>query len=176
MEQLKELRSCDAPSAPPVNNPPNEENAPPSGLHARKALEQGSFGLRRALSLQLVVAQRLVRVICKNCSEDHVPTPSEHEWLRVELGVDVDAHTYKHGTGCTYCNGTGYLGRTGVYEFLEMTKSLVEAVNHSDLNVFYKAAREQMAGNTLGHDAMRLVVDGRTTIDEAMRISNESED
>ena len=57
-----------------------------------------------------------------------------------------------------------------------MTKSLVEAVNHSDLNVFYKAAREQMAGNTLGHDAMRLVVEGRTSIDEAMRISNESED
>ncbi len=154
-----------------------------STLHTNDALSTPirllDMGVPRymvALSLQLVVAQRLVRVICKNCSEDHVPTPSEHEWLRVELGVDVDAHTYKHGTGCTYCNGTGYLGRTGVYEFLEMTKSLVEAVNHSDLNVFYKAAREQMAGNTLGHDAMRLVVDGRTTIDEAMRISNESED
>jgi MSHA biogenesis protein MshE len=70
----------------------------------------------------------------------------------------------------------GYTGRTGVYEVLEMTNELVEAINHDDTGVFVQAARKQMAGQTLRRDAVRLVVNGKTSIDEAMRISNQFED
>jgi MSHA biogenesis protein MshE len=129
-----------------------------------------------ALSLQMVLAQRLVRVICENCAEAHVPAPHEHEWLRFELGERVDSHRYLHGRGCAHCGGTGYQGRTGVYEMLEMTNELVEAINSDDTGIFVQAARQQMAGETLRRDAIRLVVQGRTTIDEAMRISNQFED
>jgi MSHA biogenesis protein MshE len=129
-----------------------------------------------ALSLQMVLAQRLVRVICENCAEAHVPAPHEHEWLRFELGERVDSHRYLHGRGCAHCGGTGYQGRTGVYEMLEMTNELVEAINSDDTGIFVQAARQQMAGETLRRDAVRLVVQGRTTIDEAMRISNQFED
>lgn len=129
-----------------------------------------------ALSLQMVLAQRLVRVICENCAEAHVPAPHEHEWLRFELGDRVDSHRYLHGRGCAHCGGTGYQGRTGVYEMLEMTNELVEAINSDDTGIFVQAARQQMAGETLRRDAVRLVVQGRTTIDEAMRISNQFED
>ncbi len=73
-------------------------------------------------------------------------------------------------------NGMGYQGRTGVYEMLEMTNELVEAINHDDTGVFVQAARKQMAGQTLRRDAVRLVVNGKTSIDEAMRISNQFED
>jgi MSHA biogenesis protein MshE len=130
-----------------------------------------------ALSLQLVVAQRLVRLICANCSEACKPTPGEAEWLRTELGGEAAAsHEFRHGTGCSYCNSTGYRGRTGVYEILEMTKAVVEAANRDDTNAFMQAANEQLKDKSLRHDALRLVLEGKTTIEEAMRISNESED
>ncbi|MES2356378.1 MAG: GspE/PulE family protein [Pseudomonadota bacterium] len=129
-----------------------------------------------ALSLQLIIAQRLVRLICESCVKPYAPQAHEHQWLRYEFGDNVDAHRYMHGTGCTHCNGTGYQGRTGVYEMLEMSERVIEAANQDDPGVFLQAARLQMAGNTLRRDAVRLVALGRTTIEEAMRISNQTED
>jgi len=85
----------------------------------------------------------------------------------------VDSHEYKHGLGCSHCANTGYQGRQAAYELLEMTNSLVEALNRGDPNEFMALGREQMAGNTLRRDAVRLVLNGRTTIDEAMRISTQ---
>jgi MSHA biogenesis protein MshE len=80
------------------------------------------------------------------------------------------------GRGCTHCNGTGYLGRSGVYEMLEMTRPVVEAANQADPAVFVQAARKQMEGQTLRDHAVELVLAGRTTVDEAMRISSQFED
>ncbi|MES2297874.1 MAG: GspE/PulE family protein [Pseudomonadota bacterium] len=127
-------------------------------------------------SLQAVLAQRLVRVICESCTAPHTPTPTEHEWLRAELGELVDKNQYFAGKGCSHCNGMGYRGRTGVYELLEMTRPVVEAANNPDPSVFLRAAHAEMAGNTLRRHAVDLVVQGRTTIVEAMRISNQLED
>ena len=141
-----------------------------------RLLDMGVPRYMVALSLQLVLAQRLVRVICSNCAEPHAPAPHEHEWLRYELGDTVDQRRYLKGRGCAHCGGTGYQGRTGVFEMLEMTNEIVEAINSDDTGIFVQAARKQMAGETLRRDAVRLVVKGRTTIDEAMRISNQFED
>jgi MSHA biogenesis protein MshE len=141
-----------------------------------RLLDMGVPRYMVALSLQMVLAQRLVRVSCENCVEVHTPAPHEHEWLRYELGDKIDSYTYKQGRGCAHCGGTGYSGRTGVYEMLEMTNELVESINRDDTGDFVQTARTQMAGETLRRDAVRLVVQGRTTIDEAMRISNQFED
>ena len=138
-----------------------------------RLLDMGAPRYMVALSLQLVVAQRLLRVICDSCSEDYQPLPSEHEWLRSELGDRVDDHVYKHGRGCSYCNGTGFVGRTGVYEMLEMTKPVVEAANQDDVRAFMKIAREQIGRNTLRHHAAELAASGRTSPNEAMRISSQ---
>ena len=147
-----------------------------STLHTNDALSTPirliDMGVPRymvALSLQLVLAQRLVRLVCPGCGEDHVPDAQEREWLRLELGNHVDGHPFRRGRGCHSCNDTGYSGRTGVYEFIEMTSELVEAMNHGDPSAFSAAARRQMAGRTLRRDAVRLALEGRTTIDEAMR-------
>ncbi|MDO9236745.1 MAG: ATPase, T2SS/T4P/T4SS family [Aquabacterium sp.] len=126
-----------------------------------------------ALSLQLVVAQRLVRTICQSCAIPHTPSPQELVWLRGQLGSDADNATFKFGKGCPECNDSGFRGRTGVYEFLEMTLGLIDALNHPEPGVFAKAAREAMGGRTLRRDAAVLVTQGRTTIDEAMRVSAE---
>ena len=127
-------------------------------------------------SLQAVLAQRLVRVICESCSTPYLPTPNEYEWLRLELGELVERNQYFHGKGCSHCNGMGYRGRTGVYELLEITRAVADAANHADPSHFMKVATAQMAGDTLRRHAVQLVVQGRTTVMEAMRISNQSED
>jgi MSHA biogenesis protein MshE len=127
-------------------------------------------------SLQAVLAQRLVRVICESCTTPYTPSPTEHEWLRLELGDKVDMGRYFHGKGCSHCNGMGYRGRTGVYELLEMTGAVVDAANDPDPGHFLKVAQAQMAGMTLRRHAVQLVVQGRTTVAEAMRISNQFED
>ena len=139
-------------------------------------LDMGVPSYMVASSIQVVLAQRLLRVICVSCSTAADLKPTEHEWLRAELGDTVGAHSFKHGRGCPHCNGTGYRGRTGIFEMLEMTESLADAANHHEPAYFMKAAYAQMAGQTLRMHAVALAVAGRTTVAEAMRISNQFED
>jgi MSHA biogenesis protein MshE len=127
-------------------------------------------------SLQAVLAQRLVRLICESCSTPHSPTPAEHEWLCAEMGELADRTQVFHGKGCSHCNGLGYRGRTGVFELLEMTRRVTDAASHPDPSHFMKVAQAEMAGDTMRHHAVELVVQGRTTVSEAMRISHQLED
>ncbi|MES2017245.1 MAG: GspE/PulE family protein [Pseudomonadota bacterium] len=127
-------------------------------------------------ALQAVLAQRLVRKICESCTTPYEITPTERAFLRSELADTVDNVKYFHGKGCSHCNGMGYRGRTGVYELLEMTKDVIDAANHPDPAHFLKAAHAEMKGETLRRHAVQLVVAGRTTVSEAMRISNQVED
>ena len=140
-----------------------------------RLIDMGAPRYMVALSLQLVIAQRLVRVICESCSENHTLLPNHLEWLRQELGGSDAIHP-KRGKGCTHCNGTGYMGRTGIYEMLEMTAPVVQAANNENVQNFIEAAREQLAGNTLRRHAAMLAAAGMTTVEEAMRISNQFED
>ncbi|MBC8479157.1 MAG: Flp pilus assembly complex ATPase component TadA, partial [FCB group bacterium] len=74
-------------------------------------------------SLNLVMAQRLVRVICEKCKEAY--TPTEHEIER--LGMDADeiaGEEFFHGKGCSHCRYTGYKGRTAIHEILEVTQTV----------------------------------------------------
>ncbi|MBD8542903.1 MAG: GspE/PulE family protein [Massilia sp.] len=127
-------------------------------------------------SLQAVLAQRLVRVICESCTVDYQPAANEVEWLRSELKELAATTRFFHGKGCSHCNGTGYRGRTGVYELLEMTRAVTEAVNHPDPAHFLKVAQAEMRGDTLRRHAVSLAVQGRSTISEAMRVSNQFDD
>ena len=80
------------------------------------------------------------------------------------------------GQGCARCNGTGYLGRLGVYEMLEMSPELVRATHNQDATAFAERARAQLAGKTLRDGALALVRAGRTSIAEAIRVSSHAED
>src|SRR5690606_14687789 len=113
-----------------------------------RLLDMGAPRYLVALSLQMVIAQRLVRVICESCAEPYELLPAESEWLAYEVKAPLNGHTYSKGKGCSNCNGTGYLGRTGVYEMLEMTKPVVEAANRDDPAHFIEAATREMAGET----------------------------
>jgi MSHA biogenesis protein MshE len=136
-----------------------------------RLLDMGVPPYMVAMSLNLVLAQRLLRVVCENCAKPHRPTAQEQEWLRTEMDERPTGGGFAKGIGCSQCNGTGYVGRTGVYEMLEMTHTLVEAANHEKPAEFVRMARQQIGNATLTHDAVRLALTGRTSIDEAMRIS-----
>ncbi len=129
-----------------------------------------------ASSVQCVLAQRLLRRVCDSCREVHEPTPQEVEWLEGEGIVRGAWGELVHGRGCSHCNGTGYHGRMGVYEMLEMTQDLVDAAAHDDNTHFMQAARNYLKDRTLLDAALNEMKLGHTSIAEVMRISNQVED
>ena len=155
-----------------------------STLHTKDALstpirliDMGAPHYMVATSLQAVVAQRLVRLVCESCAQPHKPDEFEQSWLVVhETAEAVGTGRYMRGRGCSNCNGTGYAGRLGVYELLEMTLDLVRAANRNDPNLFTEIAKKQMEGQTLGRNAFRLAAQGRTTLSEAIRVASAQED
>jgi len=152
-----------------------------STLHVREAasapmrlLDMGVPRYMVATALQAVIAQRLIRLICKSCGEDHSPTPQERRFVEAGWGGSGQGG-YRKGKGCTHCNGSGYRGRSGVYEMLEMTPRLVEAAAKEDVGAFVRIAEEEMAGHRFVHHAAELAANGRTTLHEVMRISHSEE-
>jgi len=141
-----------------------------------RLLDMGVPRFMVALSLQLVMAQRLVRVICPHCRTLSQPGPAEHAWLNLSVDEGEPIPEIYRGAGCNQCNNSGYQGRTGVYEYLEMNNEIVDALNHGDPSAYITVARRQMLGNTLRADLLRLVRAGRTTVDEAMRITGQQAD
>jgi MSHA biogenesis protein MshE len=128
-----------------------------------------------AMSLLGVMAQRLVRLICPHCAVEHAPNETERVWLRQVLPAEEIPAFFKHGKGCQHCNRTGYLGRVGLYELLEMTNELALAANMPDTNVFITKAREKLKGQTLRDQSLQLALQGKTTLDEIMRVDNQFE-
>jgi MSHA biogenesis protein MshE len=140
-----------------------------------RLIDMGVAPFLVATSLQGVLAQRLVRKVCSRCSQDVPLEPQDQAWLNMALG-EAGPSVQRAGHGCDQCNGTGYAGRTGVYEFLEMSRALVDAATHANPNEFLKAARAQLGIHTLRHHAAQLVVAGVTTVDEAVKISHQMDD
>jgi MSHA biogenesis protein MshE len=114
--------------------------------------------------------------VCESCAEPYTPTPQEAAWAGEEGQRAAAAPRYVHGKGCTHCNGSGYSGRTGVYELLDMPPDLVQAIGHRDPTVFMRAAHARLAGQTLRSHALALAAAGRTTLTEAMRVTSQVED
>mgnify|MGYP006122674571 FL=1 len=147
-----------------------------STLHARDAmstpfrlLDMAVEPFMVATSLQAVIAQRLVRMNCVKCLEPHVPSAQEEAWLNVMIKPE-ESLSPQHGRGCLSCSGTGYRGRQGVYEWLEMDSALIQAASESDPTQFMHAARQRMVGHTLADHSLELVRQGRTTLAEALRV------
>jgi len=127
-------------------------------------------------SVQAVLAQRLLRRVCEGCSEPHVPTPQEGEWLTAKGVPSAQWKGLLRGRGCPQCNGSGYRGRMGVYEMLEMGREMTEAAAHGEAAHFIQAARQHMKGKTLLDHALEQMKQGQTTVAEVMRISIQAEE
>ena len=121
-----------------------------------------------ASSTRALMAQRLVRKVCKRCGAPYTPTDSEMKALSLDPSSLASAKVMR-GTGCTECSETGYRGRFGIFEIFviddEARKLIYECVPSS---VLRRRARE-MGMRTLREDGVRKVVAGLTTPDEVIR-------
>jgi len=118
-------------------------------------------------SVNLVVAQRLARVICRNCKE---PVDTPPETLR-ELGADGAAFTCYRGTGCTQCSGTGYRGRIALYEVMPMWDDLREQVLAGGSATEIKRTSISNGMRTLRQSGLTKVREGLTSLEEVMRVT-----
>jgi len=119
-------------------------------------------------ALNAVLAQRLVRKVCPHCKEEFTPSDDMKEFLTLQ-GFASDK-TFR-GKGCDRCRKTGYSGRLGIYELLVMDDSLRDMVtSNPDVNHLRKLCRERGLV-TLREDGFRKVMNGLTTVDEILRVT-----
>lgn len=121
-------------------------------------------------SLEMVVAQRLVRLICESCKE---PIAIEEAGrLRDELGVELPDVLYR-GRGCRACQNTGYRGRTGIFELMPVSDAIRELVLRRESAGRVRQVAIQEGMSSLRQDGWRLVREGRTTLEEVLRVTKD---
>lgn len=119
-------------------------------------------------SLVAVMAQRLVRLLCTDCRESVEATSAERELLGVE---GDDAIELYHAKGCTKCNLTGYRGRTGIYELIEVDEALRTAIHEGvGEQAMLEIARRSYPG--IQADGRRRILAGETTLEEVLRVTS----
>jgi len=143
---------------------------------AMRLIDMGVEPFLVASSLLGVVAQRLIRKVCDNCAEAYEPTSQEKVWLsQFDLApLDLEAG-FVHGRGCYQCGNSGYRGRMGVYEMLELNEGMLDSLRRQDLSGFTREARESHLYRPLGLCAMDFALQGITTLEEVARVAATSE-
>lgn len=120
-----------------------------------------------ASSVRAIMAQRLVRRVCKNCAAPYTPTPEEIRLLNLDEDYIKNA-SFKKGRGCSVCGNTGYKGRMGIYEIFVLGEEIQELVfNKSASNIIRDAARKG-GMRTLREDGLRKAAAGNTTLEEVL--------
>ncbi len=138
---------------------------------AMRLIDMGLEPYLVAASTQAILAQRLVRKLCDNCKTPRMLDPSEEAWLKNSLGEQTELDGFQEGAGCNQCNHTGYHGRIGVYELLEIDHVLADALRRNSPADFENAARAQAGYRPLVLNALDYARQGITSLAEAMRLS-----
>lgn len=118
-------------------------------------------------ALNLVIAQRLVRTICPKCKKEKENIPDE---IYEKLGIDKSTKIYE-GAGCNACGGSGYKGRTAIFEMLKITKELKAAIAKGATDVELRDIAYKQGLVTLRNAAISKMIEGRTTIDEVFSVT-----
>ncbi|MCW8918186.1 MAG: GspE/PulE family protein [Gammaproteobacteria bacterium] len=142
---------------------------------AIRLIDMGIPGYMVATSLEAIVAQRLLRRICEGCISNYEPSVQERAWLKKMLPEGFAQLQLRHGSGCPHCNNTGYRGRIGVFELLELDEPMADALRRNDSSAFAKAAAASPNFRSLTRNALDFASDGITTLAEVLRISSDDE-
>ena len=143
---------------------------------ATRLIDMGVEPFLAASSIRAIVAQRLVRKLCEECAEPQTLSKDEHAWMARYL----DEHLVLNGTprrpvGCHRCNQTGFRGRIGIFEMLKMDDNLADALRRGDNALFVDRANAQSEFKSLLVSALEHVINGVTTIKEAIRVAQQFE-
>lgn len=137
---------------------------------AIRLIDMGAAPYLVATSLRGVLAQRLVRRICENCKTEKAPSAQEQAWVRY-LKPDMGETNFFTGRGCNSCNQTGYKGRIGVFEFLEMNEEMMDALRDNDTQGFVNATKANKDFVPLSHMALDYAAEGKTSLDEVFKVA-----
>ncbi|EIJ2832837.1 GspE/PulE family protein [Vibrio parahaemolyticus] len=136
---------------------------------ALRMIDMGAPGYLVASAVRAVVAQRLVRRVCPDCkTQDHLDE-SRQQWLAGRFPNQVGV-TFHKGAGCQNCNLTGYRGRIGVFEMLELEHEMMDKLRANDAVGFAQAARRSENYKPLLASAMELALQGAVSLDEVMTL------
>jgi type IV pilus assembly protein PilB len=119
-------------------------------------------------TLLAVLAQRLVRTICKKCRTPFEPTENQLSLLNLSPH-DIGDKVFYYGRGCANCNDTGYKGRRGIYELLVISEPIRTLINERAPTVVLRQKAVELGMVTLREDGMRGIFDGDTTIEEVLK-------
>ena len=137
---------------------------------AMRLIDMGAPAYLVASSLRAIIAQRLVRRICNDCRVPYLPDHQEISWLKY-LGEDVTEAQFSKGQGCTACNHSGYKGRVGIFELLEMDDAMMDALRVNDTQGFAKAAKNSANFSPLSTMALNYAKQGVTSLDEVFKVA-----
>ncbi|ELI6447899.1 TPA: GspE/PulE family protein [Photobacterium damselae] len=145
-----------------------------STLHTNNAIDSAlrmidmeAPGYLVASAVRAVLAQRLVRRICPECKEPVALAPQQQVWLESRY-PQLSQHTFHYGRGCQNCNFSGYRGRIGVFELLEIDMPMMDALRDNNAVLFGQLARNSQSYKPLIESAMELAMAGTTSIDEVL--------
>ncbi|PAW77531.1 MAG: pilus assembly protein PilB [Verrucomicrobia bacterium Tous-C9LFEB] len=119
-------------------------------------------------TLEGILAQRLVRKICPGCKTPYEPT----EAILQQIGLaahEIGDKTFYYGRGCDECNNTGYKGRKGIYELLDITEPIRELISQRAPSIVIRQKAIELGMTTLRADGLRSIFDGETTIEEVLK-------
>jgi len=137
---------------------------------ALRLLDMGAAGFLVGSSLRAIIAQRLVRRVCESCVEEYKPESQELLWLTNLAGEKAKATKYVQGKGCQSCQYTGYKGRIGVFELLEMNEPMMAALKRDDAEAFTRFSKENPTFTPLALAAFDYAAQGVTTVVEVLRL------
>jgi len=120
--------------------------------------------------LAAVLAQRLVRRVCQKCKAKHTPSESVLQRLGEQTGLDLARAKFACGKGCEECRGTGYRGRAGIYELMEVDEKLRELIARPASTSELREAATEGGMTTMLRDGIEKAAQGITTIPEVLRV------
>jgi len=119
-------------------------------------------------TLEGVLGQRLIRRICSKCKTPY--EPSESVLAQIGLSAhDIGDKSFYYGEGCEHCNHTGYKGRKGIYELLDIREPIRQLINEKAPTVVIRQKAIELGMTTLRQDGLRCIFDGETTIEEVIK-------
>lgn len=142
---------------------------------ATRLLDMGVEGYILASALRVIIAQRLVRRICEYCVEPAEIESGQRIWLEKNQNKDYSQTIFRHGRGCHQCNHTGYKGRIGVYELLDLRSETLDALRRNDSAGFIQAALQTPGFIRFSTCAADYAEQGITTVEEVLRITGAGE-
>lgn len=133
-----------------------------------RLIDMGLDAFLISASLEAILAQRLVRRICRSCRTAYEPGPDLIEMLEVDP-LEIADKDFYYGEGCPECSNTGYRGRIGLFEMVVVSDAIRELINQKAPTLAIKQKALEQGMRSLRDDGLRAIFDGNATIEEVLK-------